>query len=462
LVCRRRLPDLPGLWRRLFALATVPMVLAALLFSGPYAGASTQQDPTIGEPMIATRQFVGVAKRDGAVVRSGPTTGHLAVMTLARDEEVVVVGFDKEFLRVLPPEGTFCMVAKQRVEALGSGAQRTGKITANAPVRAGSKLSGMPGETTATLTVGEQVSIVGEDSMYFHIKPPKNVFFYVDQLELGRSREVVVSETSGGWKVEELDESGNAQQEPVAGAEESPDGVMPLAGEPQAEPTEPEGVVIPDVVIPTTKPAILTEFSELDARYTEAAKLPLEEQPLEELKQEYAAMLEKAQADPGMQTIVSAIQARIDTITLRQEALQDLLAMQAMREQMAKRQQSLEAEQEELAVRAQGAKVTFYAAVGQLRPSTLQVGGGSLFRLCDPANGRTMIYLRAEGDTAKELSKHLERFIGVKGEVANDKELSLRFIKVSAVAAVDPSQLFKGVAADLIPPSLVQNADAAD
>ena len=212
---------------------------------------------------------------------------------------------------------------------------------------------------------------------------------------------------------------------------------------------------------PTTRPAAEARFREIDARYIEAAQRPLEEQPLESLKQEYDTLLAEAKADPALAALVPLVEARVQTIALRQEALQDLQAIQAMRQQMDQRQKSLDAEQSELAERAKDAKVVVYAAVGQLQPSSLQVGGGgTLYRLCDPATGRTLIYLRAEGEQATALTRHLEQFVGVKGEQKNDADLKLKFIAVAEVAAVDARQLFKGVAAEIIPPSMLQNADA--
>lgn len=420
--------------------------------------------------MIASHQFMGAARRDGAVVRSGPTTSHLSVLTLRRDQEVVVVGAEpeSEFLRILPPEGSICMVPRLRVDLTdGAAGAKVGRINENCSIRAGSKINGQPGETTARLSMGELVNIVGEDSTYYHVTPPKGVFYYVHASDLRQVREVKVTETKAGWNVAEL--SDDSQASPPANGDAHPGDGVPYGPQPAPETVDPEigandtaDLSIPEVVIPTTQPAYLVEFKELDARYTEAAKLPLEEQPLEQLKQEYSAMLARAEADPTMDSILTSLKARIQTIELRQEALQDLLAVQAMREQMARRQQSLEAENQELAERAQSAKVTVYAAVGQLMPSTLQVGGGSLFRLCDPATGRTMIYVRAEGEKAKDLAKHLEKFVGIRGQTTTDEDLELKFIKVNEIAVVDPAQVFKSVAAELIPPSLVQNAGAAE
>lgn len=441
--------------------AAVLMGLAVVLLASSRAGA--QATPTVGDPVIAERQFIGAASRDGVVIRSGATGSHLAVMTLADKQEVVVVNAEGDFLRILPPEGTFCLVPKARVALTDAtdGGNKIGRVNEPCSVRAGSRIIDNPGETMIRLAIDAEVRVIGEDNTYYKVLPPKGVFFYVQKQDMLNVREITVTETAQGWAVGELG------ADPVA---EATDSGTPAEGDDavaQGQATEPpvdmEAAApdeVPEVVVPTTQPAILAEIRDLDARYAEAAKLPLEEQPLEALKQEYAAKLAIAEADPSLASAVDALQARVNAITFRQEALQDLLALQAMREEKAKRQKVLAEEERELAERAEQARVTVYAAVGQLQPSTLQVGAGSLFRLCDPATGRTLIYLRAEGDVAKSLARNIEQFVGIKGETATDEDLDLKFIQVSEVAAVNPQHVFKSVAATIIPPSLAQNAAA--
>jgi hypothetical protein len=445
------------------------MGLAVLLLTSSPAGA-WQDTPTVGESMIGERQFIGAAARDGVVVRSGPSTSHLTVLTLAHEQEVVVVAASGEFLRILAPEGAFCLVPKARVELTGAseGDLRVGRVTQPCSVRAGSRITENPGETTARLSIDDEVRIIDEDSTYYKVLPPKAVFFYVDKNDMLRVREVAVTGTRFGWAVSELGmdpvaEAGDAEAPPEAtGAGAGAAGGEAIAQGDQGTAAPEEPVEGPEVVNPTTRPAILAEIEELDARYAEAAKLPLEEQPLEAMKQEYAAKLAVAEADKTLALAVPALKARIDAITIRQEALAEAEALQAKRAEMEKRQLALEAERNELEQLAAGTKVTVFAAVGQLQPSTLQIGSGSLFRLCDPATGRTLIYLRAEGEVAKNLARHVEKFVGIKGESAVDEQLDVKLIKVAEVAGVDPQQVFKSVAAEIIPPSLVQNAAAGD
>ncbi len=457
--------------------AALLMGLAALLVASTPAGAQSN------DSLIAERQFMGAAQRDGVVVRSGPSAGHLNVTTLPKDEQVVVVGVNGDFLQILPPQGTFCLVPRARVNVRGeAGGEKIGRVTEACSVKAGSRINNMPGETTARLPEGAEVVVIGEDSTYYHVVPPKEVFFYVQKSELARVREVRVTETARGWSVGDLPPAGGLADagantgEAAAQPQGQPEGPVAQgdAQQPQqpqqpgaAESAETPPVVtqipeIPEVVLPTTRPAVYVEFEELDKRYSAVGNDPVEEQPLEELKQAFQALLAKAKEEGRVGGLVPAIEMRLRTIEVRQEALQDLRAVQAMREEMDKRQKMLEAESQELAERVENSKVTVYTAVGVLQPSTLQVGSTPIFRLCDPGNGRTIIYLRAEGEQAQSLARHLEKFIGVRGAKTDDKDLSMTFIQVNHVAGVDPAEVFKSVAAELIPPSMVQNAGVSD
>ena len=503
----------PSLIRRPRA-GRVFLVAVALLLA---AGRAVAQADTA--PLITARQFLGSAVRDGAAVRSNPDAGAFAVTTLGEGQQVAVVGVsdDKKFLRILPPDGTFCLAPKAGVNLRGEvGGDRIGRVTDKLSLRVGTTLGQAVDAIALRLNPGDEVQVIGEDSQYYHVTPPKTVFFYVDQADLARVREVAVSETARGWKVGELPAAATPTQsapqlasqvpapEPTV-TQTPPRATLPPA-EPQpaqpvatgrptgpdvatlppsdddggtsdraqpdtsaaASPTAPPAADVPDAAdapanqSPATKPNLAEAFKTLDARYVDSAAKPLEAQPLAELRGEYESLLAAAKTDPAGAAITPVIEARLKTLEIRQEALGDLESIQAMREAMVKRQRALEAEQDELASRKQQGNVTMYAAVGQLQPSSLQAGQGALYRLCDPATGRTLIYLRATGDAAAALARSLEQFVGVQGEVVTDGELDLKYVKVTKVDAVQPSQLFETVAAELIPPSLVKTAPAVN
>ena len=96
-----------------------------------------------------------------------------------------------------------------------------------------------------------------------------------------------------------------------------------------------------------------------------------------------------------------------------------------------------------------------YTAVGTLRTSSLQQGGQIMYRLTDPATGRTVCYLRSDDPKYGQL---LGQFIGVTGQIANEPGLNLKVITATEFAKADPNELYRGIAAQIVPPSLLPNA----
>ena len=129
-----------------------------------------------------------------------------------------------------------------------------------------------------------------------------------------------------------------------------------------------------------------------------------------------------------------------------------------MQEESKAKQQALKAEQEELAAQVKKNEVVMYAAVGTLRTSSMQQGATTLYRLTDPASGRTVVYVRSNDPKYASL---IGQFIGVKGEVTTEAQLSMKVITPTEVAQVDQAQLFKSIAAQIVPPSLLPQAQPA-
>ncbi len=443
------------------------------------APADAQQDApaaTVGDSILAQQQFAGIATRDGVVVRSGASESDLAVATLSIGEEITVIHARKPYLRVLPPEGTFCLVPKARVNVRGAaGEAQVGRVTDSVTVRVGSNLSADIGDTGVRLHGGDEVRVLGEDGIYFKIEPPKMVFFYVAMSDLKKGRELRVSETPIGWltaeapqlaagnEPESLDAGSNdGDPEPPVLADATPPETIapPIDGDPTAmDETDPaDAIVVPPA--PEIS-AVVAAFTELDSYYELETQKPLEEQPLPELEKQYVELLASATeaTDPAAKALVPVMEARLKTIAIRRSALDDLQAIRAMRMEVAERQTALQAESQELADRAEKGRITVYEAVGEILPSSLQVRGGTLFRLCDPETKRTIIYLRATDDEGtQQLAARLERFVGVIGNVVHDRGLDLKYVEVSNSAIVDPAAVFGAVAAKIIPPSMIAGA----
>ena len=78
-----------------------------------------------------------------------------------------------------------------------------------------------------------------------------------------------------------------------------------------------------------------------------------------------------------------------------------------------------------------------------------------LYRLTDPANGRTVCYVRSD---EQKVAGMIGQFIGVKGEVTTDPSLGLKTVGVTDVEQVDPGQVFRGIGSEIVPPSLLPQA----
>ena len=97
-------------------------------------------------------------------------------------------------------------------------------------------------------------------------------------------------------------------------------------------------------------------------------------------------------------------------------------------------------------------KVDTYAAVGQLQASSLQYGSQTLYRLVDPANGRTVVYLRTSDPKTADM---IGQFVGVRGELVDDDQLNLKVIPFTDITPVDSSLVNTKIQAEFIPPSMI-------
>jgi len=66
-------------------------------------------------------QFEGEVNSPAVYVRSGPGEGYYATMKLDKGTSVTVVGIKFDWLKIVPPDGSFCYVAKAFVDKRGDG-----------------------------------------------------------------------------------------------------------------------------------------------------------------------------------------------------------------------------------------------------------------------------------------------------------------------------------------------------
>jgi len=429
------------------------------------------------EPEVpnAKFNFMGEINGNGVSVRSGPSENYYPTGKLDKGAKVKVVGIKFNWLKIEPPDGSFSYVGKAFVDRHADG--KVGKVNNTANVRAGSSMNPMKTTIQTKLVPGADVKIVGEEDEYYRIEPPAGAYLYVSQQFVQPVAPIIA-----GAQPNQNDPAGGAAGQPPATGDaqanagatdatnpttlartevqdatnQSADALLATPGSSPVPATGPGTATQTDAAQQTTQPSAIaaadSKFEQLEAEFTEAGRKPVTEQPIADLLARY----EKATQDSTLpESLKRVADARIAALKVREEARTQLLATRKSQEEMKQRNQALSAERQELEERIKETQVDFYTAVGTLRPSSLQQGprGTVLYRLTDPDTGRTLVYLRS-GDS-NQLGSLLNQFVGVRGELRKDPLLRMNVIQPTEAKAIDQSRLGNGVAASVMPPSLL-------
>lgn len=422
-----------------------PLLVICALSAGAAALATpvallAQETPV---PQVANSpyQFAGEITADNVYVRSGPREGDYATLKLDRGAAVTVVGIKFDWLKILPPEGSFSYVSKAFVQQYGDGTR--GRVTKNdLSVRAGSSLNALKSQVQTKLMEGDEVEIIGEKDEYFKINPPPGAYLYVRK-DFVRPVRALSTNTPT--------EQAAPVGDPVADAAPSSD--PEITGDTVTADATADTEAAPEQPAATTDAA--QKFNQLEEQYRQISTQPLDDQPIESLLGEYETLV-AAKTLPD--SILRIAESRANALKIRLQAQQELAAIRREHAEMAARQQALQAEQAELEQRIQEGGVAVYTAVGTLRPSSLQRGEERLYRLTDPASGRTLIYIRSNDGNLPTL---MGQFVGVRGQTANDPVINADVVRPTTVEVVDMNRVGRGVAAQILPPSMFNVAATA-
>jgi len=413
-------------------------------------------------------QVQGVINGGPVNVRSGPGEGYYATQLMDKGASVTVVGIKFDWLKIVPPDGSFSYVGSVFVDRSADGT--TGKINRNdVNIRAGSQVNASKTTVQTRLGIGDTVQILGKEDEYLKIKPPAGAYLYVNKQFVD-----IVKAQPGGAGL-----SADSQTTTPSGASNSNNGApaeLPKTNGPSIETPDvittaaPAATTMPTTapsqtaMAPTTQPAVAAAppaptgeelFGKYEQEFTELSKKPLAEQSLGDLTAKYQTI---AKAPDLSDELKRVVQLRIATLNGRAQSQTRLIEARKIEKEAAQKQLVLQAEQQELAERLKQTEVDIFAAVGTLQPSSLQVGGGTLYRLTDPDTGRTMIYVRS---TDGKIADLMGKFVGVKGQTATDSQLNLRVIAPTDIEPVDPAKVNGSVAAEIIPPSLLARQASA-
>lgn len=423
--------------------AFLTAVLSPLLLALPLNAqlpAAPEPAPEIENARFAT---IGQINANSVFVRSGPSENDYPVVKLDRGSKVTVVGMRGDWLKIRPPEGAFCYVAKAFVERRGDG--NIGRVNNTLYVRVGSRLNDMRTKVAMKLEPGADVKILDQKDEYFLVEPPEGVFLYVSKrfvdpvAPAGTPENPVASGLPSGSDNATPPAASDGSDAPTITQNPLGDGNAPITPDPLATNANP----------PATQPsAMALRFQELEKQWADTRGVSLEEQPIETMLAGYREVV----ADTGVpESIRQLASLRIKALEARSAALADLREVRRLQAEAAAKAQALKAEQEELEQRRAQTAVQSYAAVGTLRSSSLQFGGQTLYRLTDPKTGRTVVYLRSDDPSIVQM---MGQFIGVRGEVTNDTRMAIRYITPSKIESVDPSKVNQSIVAGMVPPSM--------
>ena len=428
------------------------LLTAALSFSACAAlpPVVCAEDPSQTETE-AKHAFLGEVNANSVFIRSRASEDAYATMKLNRGDKVTVVGLKGNWLKVVPPEGSFAYVPKSFVIMRGDGT--VGRMNREWIAKAGSELNDLAVQPMATLHEGEDVMIIGQHNEYFKIKPPKDSYLWINKQFVDPVK-VIAKADEGPQPQAQADKTEPEQpaRQPKHEIAAQPDND---AAGPTSRPAE--GPAVADAVepqAPTSQPAPLNaiaEYEKLEKQFTDAGQKPILDQPLPELLAGYQKVLEMDDLPPSMQRIA---ELRIATIKARNDAREKFLAVRKQNDEMGQKQQALAAERQEIEDRMKQNDLQIYTALGTLRSSSLQYGQGTLYRLTDPATGRTVAYVRTN-DTAK-FGPFLNQFVGVRGTASSDGQLKTIIQNPTELKPVDQSKVNLSVAAQFIPPSMLK------
>ena len=445
-----------------------PAALAALLIVAPPASVRAEDEPDVPNSKF---NFFGEVTGSAVIVRSGPGEQFYPTAKLDKGDKVKVVGIKFNWLKIEPPPGSFSYIGRMLVERHGDG--KVGKVVSNNTniyVRAGSALNPMKSTIQTKLNPGTDVKILGEEDEYYKIEPPTGAYLFVHQKDvkpIADAREGIAAQPAGpeqpvaggaqgnapvGGSADALTNPGAATGDVQAGTRDAADAIARRNG----AATQP-GLDASSTSQPAAPTPAEAKFDQLEAQFAAASQKPVIDQPLPELISAYEKVTQEEALPESLKRVADA---RLAGLKARQDAREQLVATRRSREDLQKRNQAILAERQELEERIKETQVDFFAAVGTLRPSSLQQGprGTTLYRLTDPDTGRTLVYVRTAN--AAQTATLLNQFVGVRGDVRKDPLLRLNVIEPKETVAVDQSKLGNGVAAAVMPPSLLSKIPA--
>jgi uncharacterized protein YgiM (DUF1202 family) len=410
--------------------ATAPATLVPTPGSAGAAAATPVPAPTPApEVGSITQPFVATITGDKVYLRSGPDTKYYEIGQLYKGDLVYVVGLNKGWYQVLPPNGSFCMIAKEFIDLDTGGAGGTIKGDF-VNVRAGSAIykdADPYAVLPPPLRKGARVKVLGSTDKFYQVAPPEKAYFFVNaqfvkaaagteykvaQLKLpagvtGPTGITVVAPTTLPAVAAVLPESPSTP--PAVG------GVTPA----------PSPTIAPAPSGPTYNEAALAKFKDASAKYQQEAKKAPADQNVDSLLQDFKDILAMDNISPSVKSGAQAYIAAAE----RTQTVQRLIKEQATSVQDTKsRSEALRAQQDAAERAVNEAKAAGpYAAQGLLKTSTVVAG---MYALVNPEDQRVVAYVDP-AIASINMDMLVGKYIGVRGESSKMNGSDITVIKVN-------------------------------
>ena len=413
---------------RTTVLAAVLLVASTGMFAQTAAPVATRPAATTAPAGAAADlpagAHVGVIAGANVYVRSGPGDAY-PVARLSNPDTVQVVGEQFGWAKILPPEGTHSLVAKQFVSADGNVGVVKGD---NVMVRAG---SGLPQWRTRTdqiqakLNSGQTVTILGEDGQYYKIVPPPGVFLWVSSQ--------YIQPAPAGTPAPKVAVGPGSPAVTVAHAP------SPVPG----TPATPAGSHAPPVTTAASG-ELMARINEETAAF-EAAEAALKAEfakPRDARDLQAVLMLyQNIKLAPGS-ALAPYVQARQQYLQGELDLAKDIRQAGTLTAEAAAEQARLAQERSKIKVEAPTTKpVTAYAAEGVLAVSALFPGGATgpkRYSVTDPDLRVITAYVQAP-TAGNDLDRHLGARVGVIGKPRYDEGTRMYIIIPEQITVLAPA-----------------------
>jgi hypothetical protein len=370
----------------------------------------------------APPQEMGEVTGTNVYVRSGPSTNYYPVTRLARGQEVQIIRRKPGWVSIVPPNSTYSLVSKDKVNLLDSG--KAGVINDKRVwAFAGSELSPQRYAKQVALENNHQVVIVGELLDHYKIAPPAGAELWVSA-DYVRSLNPVTPDPEAA-QPEPREITPQPQPEPTETQPQTEPAPRPATVNPVVTPAVAlETAETPDVVEPTIDEAVplrITSNAQMQARIDALESQIATQTAQDVLLRDYSAIIEGYKAIAEQNTDILARRfgkyrmIHLTRLTQRAVALRELQKLEdeirGIRDTFGK----------ERATPQKAPIITRnYDVIGKLVESFAYSSpvGPRRFRIVDSdgATARTVAYIEIEPTSDLDPKRYLGRHVGVRSK----------------------------------------------